>query len=68
MSTTWDPESPSLKPTIVCYADILGFRSMTERALKSGTEGEFLNQSQGGMCICRTPGIGPRVLQECFGL
>ena len=27
-----------------------------------------LNQSQGGMCICRSPGTGPRVLQEFFGL
>ena len=26
-----------------------------------------LNQSQGGMCICRRLGIGPRVLRECFG-
>ena len=42
MPTSWDPKSPSLLPTIVCYADILGFRSMTERALKSGKEGEFL--------------------------
>ena len=26
-----------------------------------------LNQSQGGMCICRVMGIGSGVLQECFG-
>ena len=42
MPTTWNPESPSLAPSIVCYADILGFRNMTEQAIESGTEGEFL--------------------------
>ena len=26
-----------------------------------------LNQSQGGMCICRTAGIGLGVPQECLG-
>lgn len=40
----WDPQLPSLLPTIVCYADILGFRDMTERAIESGTEGEFLQR------------------------
>ena len=33
MSTLWDPRSPSLRPAIVCYADILGFRAETQRAL-----------------------------------
>ena len=42
MSTGWDPKSPSLLPAMVCYADILGFRDMTERALESGEEAEFL--------------------------
>ena len=42
MTTRWDPESPSLLPTIVCYADILGFRAMTECALESGQERDFL--------------------------
>ena len=42
MPSSWDPKSPALLPTIVCYADILGFRSMTERAFNSGTEGKFL--------------------------
>ncbi len=42
MTTRWDPESPSLLLTIVCYADILGFRAMTEDALESGEEKEFL--------------------------
>ena len=28
---------------------------------------EDLNQSQGGMCICRVPGIGAGVSRECFG-
>ena len=28
---------------------------------------ERLNQSQGGMCICRVLGIGAGVSRECFG-
>ena len=44
MSTGWDPESPSLLPALVCYADILGFRSMTDSALKSGEGTEFLGR------------------------
>ena len=28
---------------------------------------ESLNQSQGGMCICRVLGIGAGVSRECFG-
>ena len=27
----------------------------------------ILNQSQGGMCICRVLGIGAGVSRECFG-
>ena len=33
-----------------------------------GGSGTVLNQSQGGMCICRVLGIGAGVSQECFGL
>ena len=44
MSTRWDPESPSLLLAIVCYADILGFRGMTDRALKSGEGTKFLRR------------------------
>ena len=44
MSTGWDPKSPSLLPALVCYADILGFRSMTEDALESGEGMEFLRR------------------------
>ena len=44
MRTSWDPKSPSLLPTIVCYADILGFRDMTERAFKLGEERSFLQR------------------------
>ena len=29
--------------------------------------GGVLNQSQGGMCICRVLGIGAGVSRECFG-
>ena len=42
MSTRWDPKSPSLLPTIICYADILGFRELTELAHELGEETEFL--------------------------
>ena len=41
---SWDPKSPSIIPAIVCYADILGFRNMTERAYESGEEGDFLRR------------------------
>lgn len=44
MSAGWDPQSPSLLPAMVCYADILGFRSMTEIAFKSGNEENFLRK------------------------
>ena len=43
-STTWDPESPSLRETILCYADILGFRARTERAFELGEEADFLQK------------------------
>ena len=49
--TFWDPESPSLLPAIVCYADILGFRNLTERALNSGTEGTFLRQIKRSLAV-----------------
>ena len=45
----WDPESPSLLPTIVCYADILGFRSRIEQALELGEEKEFLTKIKGSL-------------------
>ena len=44
MPPDWDPKAPSLLPTIVCYADILGFRGMTERAHELGEETEFLQR------------------------
>ena len=44
MSTGWDPKAPSLQLAMVCYADILGFRSMTERAIASGGGTEFLGR------------------------
>ena len=31
------------------------------------TSSKQLNQSQGGMCICRVLGIGAGVSRECFG-
>lgn len=42
--TFWNPESPTLLPAIVCYADILGFRHFIECALNSGTERTFLRK------------------------
>ena len=44
MRTGWNPESPSLLPAIICYADILGFREETGRALKSGEGNEYLRR------------------------
>ena len=44
MSTRWDKDSPSLLPTFVCYADILGFRSKINQAFSSGKETEFLQR------------------------
>lgn len=44
MLSNWDPKTPSLLPTLICYADILGFREMTERAYDSGEEAEFLQR------------------------
>lgn len=39
-----DTESPSLLPAIVCYADILGFRALTEHAYETGKGTEFLQK------------------------
>ncbi len=44
MRSSWDPKSPSLRPTVLCYADILGFRALTERAHRLGQETEFLQR------------------------
>ena len=49
MSTSWDPNSPSLRLAFVCYADILGFRDMTERAFKLGNEEEFLRRTKSSL-------------------
>ena len=42
MLLKWSPDSPSMLPAIVCYADILGYRQLAERALKSGEPTQFL--------------------------
>jgi len=44
MSTIWDPESPSLHPAIVCYADILAFRNLSKKALASDEGEQFLRR------------------------
>ena len=65
MSASWDPESPSLLPAIVCHADILGFRAMTRVALRSGTGKDFLlrikralSAAYGKVRKARNPGYG----------
>ncbi len=44
MGVNWDPKTPSLLPAIICYADILGFRSMTKGAFESCAEEKFLQR------------------------
>lgn len=44
MTTRWEPNSPALLPTIVCYADILGFGAETLKAHKLGEGSEFLQR------------------------
>ena len=51
MTTSWDPKSPLLLPTIVCYADILGFREMTERAFELGKERKFLSRIKHSLAV-----------------
>ena len=49
MIELWDPKSPSLRPAIICLADILGFRAMTECALQSGQQTTFLRRIKGSL-------------------
>ncbi len=42
------------------------FWYLAYRSYKRG-DATALNQSQGGMCICRVLGIGAGVSRECFG-
>ena len=42
-----------------------GLRSGRDQQLAGPSK--ILNQSQGGMCICRVLGIGAGVSRECFG-
>ena len=44
MRSSWYPESLSLRPTVLCYADILGFRALTENAHRLGEETAFLQR------------------------
>ena len=46
-------------------AATLAVRSVPEAATQAVIV--ILNQSQGGMCICRVLGIGAGVSRECFG-
>ena len=40
----WRSESPTLRETIVCYADILGFSDMTRCAFREGKATDFLKR------------------------
>ena len=44
MTTLWNPQFPSLRLAIVCYADILGFGADTQQAFASGTGNDFLQR------------------------
>ena len=44
MTALWDPQSPSMRPTIVCYADILGFRAETQQAFRLASGNSFLQR------------------------
>ena len=54
----WDPNSSTLLPTIICYADILGFREMTKHAFESGNGEEFLRK------VKRSLGAAHKKLRE----
>ena len=41
---TGDSDSPSLSKSFVCYADILGFRAQTKRAIDTGEGTNFLRR------------------------
>ena len=47
-------------PFIIHGYELRGF-------VDASAEDRYLNQSQGGMCICRVLGIGAGVSRECFG-
>ena len=49
------------------YADFSGRATRSEYWLFTIINSVILNQSQGGMCICRVLGIGAGVSRECFG-
>lgn len=41
---SWNPDSPSVRPTLLCYADLLGFRAETQRFFQSGHADDFLKR------------------------
>ena len=51
MNMTWDPNSPSLRKAVICYADILGFRAETKRAFASGEETQFLQRVKNALGV-----------------
>ena len=66
MRTIWDPKSPSLLPAIVFYADILGFRGMTERAYESGKAEEFLQRVKGSLATAYDAVRNVATLRGCL--
>ena len=49
------------------YVDYRPGEQGQREALTTEKARRVLNQSQGGMCICRVLGIGAGVSRECFG-
>ena len=53
---------------LIIGKEFSGFDLINERLDLLAVDGDGkLNQSQGGMCICRVLGIGAGVSRECFG-
>ena len=56
------------KSRVEKLAELDGQRWPENQAAEDATARRLiLNQSQGGMCICRVLGIGAGVSRECFG-
>ena len=50
-NTPWDPDSPTLREAIVCYADILGFRALTDHAFELDQGAEFLRTIKNSISV-----------------
>ena len=66
--TSHDPEHIYFSEnTTISEILLICRRWSSEKGPKPATKVINLNQSQGGMCICRVLGIGAGVSRECFG-